>query len=116
MVDELALVSVLLAAVALISCLSVANRRAIRRLPRGVWVALILLVPVVGAAAWFLFGRPLSLRRARTGFWRLVPGSGARPTVLAPDDDAEFLRSLDRPPERKTRDDDEQDRPPEPAG
>lgn len=115
MVDELALVSVLLAAVALISCLSVANKRSIRRLPRAGWVALILLVPVVGAVAWFLFGRPLSVRVGRAGFWRLLPGSGGRPSVVAPDDDAEFLRSLDRAPDRKAEDD-EQGRPPEPAG
>jgi hypothetical protein len=103
------LVSVLLAAVALISCLSADNKRAIRRLPRAVWVALILLVPVVGATAWFLFGRPLSLRVAGTGSWLPVPGSVGRSTGSAPDDDAEFLRSLDRPPDR-TGEDDEQGR------
>lgn len=97
MVDELALVSVLLAAVALISCLSVDNKRAIRRMPRGLWLVVILLVPMVGPVAWFVAGRPLAIRSRRAG-WRELPGLRRRPPhPTAPDDDADFLRSLDQP-------------------
>lgn len=97
MVDELALASVLLAAVALISCLSVDNKRAIRRLPRGWWVVVILLVPMVGPVAWFVAGRPLAIRARQAG-WRRLPGLGRQPAgPAAPDDDADFLRSLDQP-------------------
>jgi hypothetical protein len=91
----LALASVLLTALALISCLSVTDRREIRGAPRTVWVLAILLIPLGGAIGWFLLGRP---RPA------LPPGAGRRrpagprpepPRPRAPDDDPEFLRSLD---------------------
>lgn len=46
-------------------------------LPRYAWVLITLLLPGVGTALWFFFGR---VRRRR---------------ALGPDDDARFLRSLD---------------------
>lgn len=94
-VDELALVGVAAAAIALISCLSVGERRRIRRLPRGVWVAVILLVPLAGPAAWFALGRPRRLSTRRP-IQELI---FRKPVPSAPDDDPEFLRSLGRPPE-----------------
>lgn len=97
MVEELALVSVGLAAIAMISCLAVENRRRIRRMPRAVWVAVILLVPVLGAAAWFLLGRPLSLEP--TPGWRRWPGANQPSRRHSPDDDPDFLRSLDDRPD-----------------
>jgi hypothetical protein len=88
----MSLASVLVAAVALISCLSVEDKRQIRGMPRFAWVIVILLVPLVGAIAWFLFGRPLSTGRSRPG-WR--PGGPPEPPRRrAPDDDPDFLRSL----------------------
>lgn len=78
-----------LLAVALISVLS-AERDEIRRLPRGAWVALILLVPVVGAALYLWLGRPRRAPGARLG-------PVAPPRVIAPDDDPEFLRRLSPP-------------------
>ncbi|MDQ1249543.1 MAG: hypothetical protein QG597_3918 [Actinomycetota bacterium] len=54
-----------------------------KRGPKALWAIAVLLLPVVGAVLWFLFGRP-SRRRA------------AAPRVVAPDDDPEFLRDLDR--------------------
>jgi hypothetical protein len=93
----LAVASVLGAALALISCLSVEDRREIRGLPRWAWVLVILLVPLAGPIAWFALGRP---RR------KIVPETGWRPPQpprpKAPDDDPEFLRSLNkrRPPDR----------------
>ncbi|HEY6798779.1 MAG TPA: PLD nuclease N-terminal domain-containing protein [Kineosporiaceae bacterium] len=58
----------------------------VRGLPRPAWILLIILVgplgvPAFGATAYLLFGRPPSNPR---------PGG-----VVAPDDDPEFLRSLD---------------------
>jgi hypothetical protein len=46
-----------LTAVAMISCLS-AETGEVRGLPRGVWVILILFVPLVGPVLYFAFGRP----------------------------------------------------------
>jgi hypothetical protein len=93
-VDELALASLLFAAIALISCLSVEDKRAIRRMPRSLWVVVILLVPLAGPATWFLAGRPPTIRAARTGR-PAMRGAREPPRTQAPDDDSEFLRSLD---------------------
>lgn len=96
----LALVSVLLAALALISCLSVEDKRLIRGMPRAAWVAVIVLVPLGGALAWFLTGRPRPAGGIRTG--RRTGGGilPEPPRPRAPDDDPEFLRSLGRKPVR----------------
>lgn len=96
MVDELAVVSLLFAAAALISCLSVADKRVIRRMPRAPWVIVILVVPLAGAIAWFLAGRPRRIGAPRTG-WRVALGIPEPPRPRAPEDDPEFLQSIDRP-------------------
>jgi hypothetical protein len=84
---------IVLAAIALISCLSL-EKREIRALPRPAWVLIILLLPLVGAIAWFLAGRPA--RAISPPAWQ--SGSGFReyeqPRSLAPDDDPDFLHSL----------------------
>lgn len=59
--------------------------RDIRALRRGPWLAIILLLPVIGGILWLTLGRP---RYARPGTGP-VRGRG-------PDDDPEFLRELDR--------------------
>ncbi|MGW0436240.1 PLD nuclease N-terminal domain-containing protein [Micromonospora sp. NPDC003197] len=86
---------IILAAVALISCLS-AEEGEIRALPRFVWVLIILIFPLVGSIGWFLAGRPAPAGKPDSG---LRPGGGSpernRPRQVAPDDDPEFLRSLD---------------------
>ena len=79
-----------LTAVAMISCLS-AETGEVRGLPRGVWVILILFVPLVGPVLYFAFGRPQRGERAglTMGF---PPAAKTRP--LAPDDDPDFLFRL----------------------
>jgi Phospholipase_D-nuclease N-terminal len=67
----------------------------LRRLPRPAWL-LVILVPLVGAIAYLVAGRPLSRP--------VEPG----PRPLAPDDDPEFLRRLDL--ERRRREADEERR------
>ncbi|GAA4675937.1 PLD nuclease N-terminal domain-containing protein [Phytohabitans rumicis] len=79
-------VQIALAVIALISCLS-AEEDEIRGLPRLLWVLVILFFPLVGSIAWFLAGRPAT---AKSGGGAPEP---RRP--LAPDDDPEFLGSLD---------------------
>jgi hypothetical protein len=84
-----------LAVAALISCLS-ADEGEIRALPRIAWVFVILLFPLVGGVAWFVAGRPQP-HRAGAG-WRAGNGfpEAQRPRPTAPDDDPEFLRSINR--------------------
>lgn len=89
------LVQIVLAVLALISCLS-AEEDEIRALPRLVWVLIILFFPLIGSIAWFLAGRP-ARERASGGGWRVGGGfpEPKRSRPAAPDDDPEFLESLD---------------------
>jgi hypothetical protein len=80
-----------LAAIALISVLA-ADKGQVRRLPRGLWVVLILLVPVVGPGLYLWLGRPGRRDQAGPGTERSTPARSKKP--LAPDDDPEFLRRL----------------------
>jgi hypothetical protein len=70
----------------------------IRNLPKGLWILLIVFVPLVGSIAWLVAGRP-NLRRRTSwamggGFPEYErPGAG-RP--VAPDDDPAFLAGLGR--------------------
>jgi hypothetical protein len=95
------LIDLALLVIALIDCLST-DEHEVRNLPKVVWVFIILLFSPIGPIVWFVAGRP---QRARTGTWR--PGRGfpeaERPRPVAPDDDPEFLRRV----ERSRRDDDE---------
>ena len=68
---------------ALVDCLQTPNPKA---LPKLVWVAIIVLVPVIGPLLWLLFGRTNGR------------GWGRDDDVFAPDDDPSFL--LDISPKR----------------
>ncbi len=80
-----------LTAVAMISCLS-AEAGEVRGLPRGLWVVLILLLPLVGPVLYFAFGRPQRREQASPS----VGFSPAKARPLAPDDDPDFLSRLGR--------------------
>ena len=58
--------------------------RLTRGLSKPAWI-MVALLPVIGAALWFIFGRPRGSRPA--------PQTFRHPT--APDDDPEFLRALE---------------------
>jgi len=96
-----------------------ADRDQVRRLPKGVWIAIVLLTFEIGAVAWLAWGRPRETGRApgaggrprlgssgRTAWPSRPAGPGGstaagtgtfgRPGPLAPDDDPEFLAGLDR--------------------
>jgi hypothetical protein len=64
---------------ALVDCLQTPNPKA---LPKLVWIAIIVLVPVIGPVLWLLFGRTNGR------------GWGRDDDVFAPDDDPSFLRDL----------------------
>ncbi|MGI5523003.1 PLD nuclease N-terminal domain-containing protein [Micromonospora sp. CA-259024] len=87
------LVQIALAVCALISCLS-AEEGQIRALPRIAWVLIILFFPLVGSIAWFVAGR--EPRSAAGKGWSGGHRSAERqrPRPVAPDDDPEFLRSV----------------------
>ena len=75
----------------------------VQGLPKLAWVALIVLIWVIGPVAWLVAGK-----RGRSLLPGLTPrpAGGPRPASgrpLAPDDDPDFLRGLGRstpPPER----------------
>jgi len=54
-----------------------------RRLPVFVWLIIVIVLPVLGGAIWWLLGRVWPDRGRR------------RKQVASPDDDARFLRQLD---------------------
>ncbi|ADG87004.1 membrane protein [Thermobispora bispora] len=68
----------------------------VRNLPKAAWVIIVALLPGLGGLLWLLFGRPQAPAwhdPAAGAGWREQPQPG-RP--IGPDDDPEFLRSLDR--------------------
>ena len=90
----LAAVQLVLLVLALIGALS-ADR--VRNMPRALWVLVILVIPLVGPVAYFLWGRlvPAPLEG------RPVHRAGARPS--SPDDDPDFLRNVDTEQSRRER-------------
>lgn len=61
-------------------------RHRVRVMPKAAWMAVIVLVPIIGAGLWLGFGR-IREPRAR--------GNQVRPGPSAPDDDPEFLRKVE---------------------
>ncbi|MBQ1017917.1 PLDc_N domain-containing protein [Micromonospora sp. D93] len=88
------LVQIVLAVCALISCLS-AEEGKIRALPRIAWVLIILFFPLVGSIAWFIVGRQPSPGAGKGWSGGIGGGERQRPRLVAPDDDPEFLRSVE---------------------
>jgi hypothetical protein len=90
----LAAVQLVLFVLALIGSLS-ADR--VRSLPRALWVLVIVLIPLVGPIAYFLYGRPVP-----------PPNEGGpvrrgSPRPSSPDDDPDFLRTVDTEQSRRER-------------
>ncbi len=67
----------------LIECIQTPRHR-VRVMPKAAWLAIILLVPLLGPGLWMAFGR-----RKSTG------GNAPRKGPTAPDDDPEFLRNIE---------------------
>jgi hypothetical protein len=65
----------------------------IRKFSRTTWMVLVL-IPILGAALWFIMGRP---RYGRGGYAppRIITLRGSPPRAPAPDDDPAFLRRLE---------------------
>lgn len=76
-----------------------------RRLPVFVWLIIVVVLPVLGGAIWWLLGRVWPDRRR------------GRKQIASPDDDARFLRQLDEEAwKRKMRERRGEDDSPAPAG
>jgi phospholipase D-like protein len=95
-----ALLAIGLLVYALVECLQSPGSD-VRTFRKATWILLIVLVPVVGAVAWLLAGRPHRARHSR-------PPRAPRPEELppptyplGPDDDPEFLEQLRREQERR---------------
>jgi len=87
----LGLAVVILTVYTLVDC-ALFDRSRIRGLPRWVWIFVIVLVPLFGPLLWLLVGRG-----------RNAP-AGARPArSVAPDDDPDFLKGLDREKDQQER-------------
>lgn len=85
MASLLVLLVVVLVVYALVDCLQSPGSE-VHGLPKPLWLAIIVLLPLVGPLAWLVAGR----ERGRTA---PVARTGRS---LAPDDDPEFLARLDR--------------------
>jgi hypothetical protein len=75
-----------------------------RKLTRAWWVIIILLVPIAGAVLWFTVGRARP-PRPQPGPRRGDVGPHRPRGPVAPDDDPDFLRDIDR----RLRDDNKED-------
>jgi hypothetical protein len=71
-----------------------AEKAEVRLLPKWVWVILCLFVPFFGGLLYLMVGRPLGRGSTGTG----------RSRVIAPDDDPNFLREVQRKMRKKDED------------
>ncbi|MFE9685985.1 PLD nuclease N-terminal domain-containing protein [Streptomyces sp. NPDC006285] len=79
------LVPLALSIYAFIDCITT-DEKDVRYIPKPLWAILVLLFPLVGSISWLIVGRartPRGTSPARRGGW------------VAPDDNPDFLKSLD---------------------
>lgn len=95
----LIIVSVGVMIYALIEAISTPSART-RIMPKGIWIVVIILVPLIGGVLWLLFGNENSYLASTVQGFQKTSGP-TRPTT--PDDDEEFLRSLDVQRNQKRR-------------
>ena len=91
------LIALVLTVWAVIDCVQTPSSEA-RILPKPLWLVCIVLLPFVGAAGWLVLGRTRSFGVGRGGAGTSSGGPAQRaprPQPIAPDDDPDFLRSLD---------------------
>ena len=84
------LISLVLSVYALFSCIQTPDED-VPHLPKLVWIVLIVFVPFVGPIVWLLMSRTQAGRRDA-----VVRPSKPGLRRVAPDDDPDFLKSLDR--------------------
>ncbi|OUM42037.1 PLD nuclease N-terminal domain-containing protein [Arthrobacter sedimenti] len=80
---------------ALIDCV-MSRKHEVRSISKTAWFVTILVLPLIGAGMWFLFGRPRS--EGPSGPRRPAPR-----TPTAPDDDPAFLQNLEAQRRQRAR-------------
>ncbi|MEU1081488.1 PLD nuclease N-terminal domain-containing protein [Streptomyces sp. NPDC005908] len=101
------LVPLALSVYAFIDCISTKDED-IRHMPKPLWAILVLLFPLVGSISWLIAGKKRQPADAGGSAWG---GSGGRRQWVAPDDNPDFLKSLDEDKNRdRERDADEDPR------
>ncbi|MFD7158738.1 PLD nuclease N-terminal domain-containing protein [Kribbella sp. NPDC059898] len=86
------LISLVLTVYALFSCIQTPDED-VPHLPKLVWIILIVFVPFAGPIVWLLMSRA-QVSSPEAAVRRPASPPAARP--MAPDDDPDFLKSLDR--------------------
>lgn len=69
---------------------ALAERDGVRGVPKAAWIPIVIVFAVIGGILWFIIGRP---RRGNPG----------RARIVAPDDDPDFLKDLERDRRRQER-------------
>ncbi|MGF9661106.1 PLD nuclease N-terminal domain-containing protein [Arthrobacter crystallopoietes] len=95
----LVVVAVAVIVYALIECIR-SRPQEVRSISKPAWILTILVVPLIGALLWFLFGRPRSTPQPQV--------QQRRP--MAPDDDVAFLRKLEHQRRQQQREAERQKR------
>ncbi|WP_121715633.1 PLD nuclease N-terminal domain-containing protein [Streptomyces sp. E5N91] len=98
------LVPLALSVYAFIDCISTKDAD-IRHMPKPLWAILVLLFPLVGSISWIIAGK--KRQPAGSSPWQ---GGGGRRQWVAPDDNPDFLKSLEKDDERDEDRDTDQDR------
>ena len=71
------------------------HRSDVRTMPKLLWLAVVILLPLAGSALWLMAGRPRETRESTP--------PPEPPRTLSPDDDEEFLRQLRQRAEEQRR-------------
>ncbi|MEU4653222.1 PLD nuclease N-terminal domain-containing protein [Streptomyces sp. NPDC023723] len=91
------LVPLALSVYAFIDCISTKDED-VRHMPKPLWAILVLLFPLAGSISWIIAGK----KRQPAGF-----SAAGRGQWVAPDDNPEFLKSLDEDKPRKEEKDED---------
>ncbi|MFE0413180.1 PLD nuclease N-terminal domain-containing protein [Streptomyces tendae] len=98
------LVPLALSVYAFIDCISTKDAD-VRHMPKPLWAILVLLFPLVGSISWLIAGK--KRQPAGSSPWQ---GGGGRRQWVAPDDNPDFLKSLEKDDEKDKNGDGDRDR------
>ncbi|MFI7410947.1 PLD nuclease N-terminal domain-containing protein [Streptomyces sp. NPDC049627] len=101
------LVPLALSVYAFIDCISTKDED-IRHMPKPLWAILVLVFPLVGSISWLIAGKK---RSPAADGWSGMRAGRERQQWVAPDDNPEFLKSLDEDDDGKKDDRHKRDEP-----